>query len=126
MNSKKVKPKTIGEYIKNYPTPEQKKLREMLQLVRQAAPKAQEGIKWSMPSLSYKRILVMFAGFKHHIGFYPTAAAMKAFAKETSKFKTGRGSIQFPLDKPLPKALIKKITAYRVKQAIEKDGKWRT
>ncbi len=126
MNSKTAKPKTIGEYIKNYPAPEQKKLREMLKLTRQAAPKAEEGIKWSMPALSYKRILVMFAGFKHHIGFYPTAAAMEAFTKETSKFKTGRGSIQFPLSEPLPKALIKKITTFRVKQAIEKDGKWRT
>ena len=126
MNSKTTKPKNITEYIKTYPPQTQKKLREMLAYVRLAAPKAEEGIKWSMPALSYKRILVMFAGFNHHIGFYPTASAMKAFTKDLSKYKTGRGSIQFPLDKPLPKSLILKITACRVKKSVEKDGKWRT
>jgi uncharacterized protein YdhG (YjbR/CyaY superfamily) len=120
-----MKPKNISQYILSYPKKTQKKLREMLELVRSSAPKAEEGIKWAMPALSYKRILVMFAGFKHHIGFYPTALAMAAFAKELKKFKTGRGSVQFPLNKPLPKALIRKITTYRVKQVIEKDGKWR-
>jgi uncharacterized protein YdhG (YjbR/CyaY superfamily) len=79
-----------------------------------------------MPAYSYRRILVMFGGFKHHIGFFPTAAAMKAFAKDLSKFTTGRGSIQFPLEKPLPLALIHKLVAFRVRQSIEKDGKWRT
>jgi uncharacterized protein YdhG (YjbR/CyaY superfamily) len=120
------KAKTIAGYIKLRPPESQKKLREMLKLVKSATPKADEGIKWSMPALSYKRILVMFAGFKHHIGFYPTVAAMKPYLKDLEKFKTGKGSIQFPLNKPLPKALIKKITATRVKQAIEQDGKWRS
>jgi uncharacterized protein YdhG (YjbR/CyaY superfamily) len=125
MSPKTIKPKSIGEYIGNYPAKTQKKLREMLTLVKSRAPKAEEGIRWSMPALSYKRILVMFTAFKHHVGFYPTVAAMKPFLKDLEKFKTGKGSIQFPLDKPLPKTLIRKITARRVKQSIEQDGKWR-
>ena len=68
----------------------------------------------------------MFAAFKHHIGFYPTRSAMSAFAKELSTFTMGRGSIQFPLEKPLPLALIRKITALRVRESLEKDGKWKT
>jgi uncharacterized protein YdhG (YjbR/CyaY superfamily) len=123
---KKSKPKNIGEYIEGYPKEAQKKLREMRALIRKAAPGAKEGIKWAMPAFSYRRILVMFGGFKHHVGFYPTGSVTKVFTKELSKFKTGRGSIQFPLDKPLPKALIRKITAYRVKEEKEQDKKWKS
>lgn len=123
MNSK---PKTIPEYIKGQPKEAQKKLREMQLAVRKCAPGAVEGIRWSMPAFSYKRILVMFAGFKHHIGLYPTAAAVKAFEKNLTKYKHAKGSVQFPLDKPLPIALIKKITKFRVKQALEQDGKWKS
>jgi uncharacterized protein YdhG (YjbR/CyaY superfamily) len=79
-----------------------------------------------MPAFSYKRILVTFAAHKQHVGFYPTPSAMKAFADELSKFQTGAGSIQFPLDKPLPLPLIRKITKFRVKELVEQDGKWRT
>jgi uncharacterized protein YdhG (YjbR/CyaY superfamily) len=79
-----------------------------------------------MPAFSYHRILVMFAGFKHHIGFYPTPSAVKAFAKDLKKYHTATGSIQFTLEKPLPLPLIGKITKFRVKESLEKDGKWRT
>ena len=79
-----------------------------------------------MPAFSYRRILVTFAAFKHHIGFYPTPSAVKAFAKDLAKFATARGSIQFPLEKPLPLPLIRKITAFRVRESIEEDKKWRT
>jgi uncharacterized protein YdhG (YjbR/CyaY superfamily) len=126
MNSKLSKPKTVSQYIKASPPEAQKKLLEMLACLRSAAPKAKEGLKWGMPAFSYSRILVAFAAFKHHIGFYPTPSAVKAFAKNLTKFKTAKGSIQFPLDKPLPLPLIRKITAFRVKESIEKDGKWRT
>jgi len=94
--------------------------------IRAAAPEASEGIKWSMPAFSGKRILVTFAAHKNHIGFYPTPSAVKAFAKDLSKYHTAAGSIQFPLDKPLPVGLVKRITAFRVKESAEKDGKWRT
>ena len=120
------KPTTVAEYIAAAPKESQLKLREMLKIIRSVAPDAQEGLKWSMPAFSYKRILVTFAAHKQHIGFYPTPSAMKAFADEISKFKTGAGSIQFPLDKPLPSALIKKITKFRVKELVEQDGKWRS
>ena len=124
MTSKK--PKTVTEYINAAPKEAQKKLREMRACIRAAAPGAKEGLKWGMPAFSYRRILVTFAVFKHHIGFYPTPSAVKAFANDLSKFATARGSIQFPLEKPLPLALIRKITAFRVRESIEEDKKWRT
>ena len=120
------KPKTIADYIKAAPKEAQVKLKEMVKIIRSAAPKAEEGLKWSMPAFSFKRILVTFAAFKNHIGFYPAPSAVKAFKKELVKYKTAKGSIQFPLNKPLPASLVKKITAFRVKEAVEKDGKWRT
>jgi uncharacterized protein YdhG (YjbR/CyaY superfamily) len=94
--------------------------------IRKAAPDAKEEIKWSMPAYSYSRILVIFGGFKNHIGLFPTPSAIKKFKKEISKFKTSRGTIQFPLEKPLPLSLIKKIVAFRVRESIEEDKKWRS
>lgn len=126
MTSTKARPKSITEYINAAPKEAQKKLREMRACIREAAPGAKESLKWGMPAFSYRRILVTFAAFKHHIGFYPTPAAVKAFAKDLSKFATAKGSIQFPLEKPLPLPLIRKITAFRVRESIEEDGKWRT
>jgi uncharacterized protein YdhG (YjbR/CyaY superfamily) len=126
MTPRKALPKSVGEYIDAAPKEARQKLREMRACVRKAAPGAKESIKWRMPAFSYRRILVMFAAFKNHIGFYPTRSAMSAFAKELSKFTTGGGSIQFPLEKPLPIALIRKITALRVRESLEKDGKWKT
>ena len=122
----KARPTTVDEYIENAPKEAQKKLREMRACIRKAAPGASESLKWGMPAYSYERILVTFAAFKHHIGFYPTPSAVKAFAKEVSKFKTASASIQFALDKPLPLALIGKITAFRVRESAEQDRKWRT
>jgi uncharacterized protein YdhG (YjbR/CyaY superfamily) len=126
MKAKSARPTTISEYINAAPADARKKLREMRACVRKAAPGAEETLKYGMPAYCYQRILVIFGGFKRHIGFYPTAAAMKPFAKELSKFKGARGSIQFPLDRPLPLALIRKITATRVRNAVARDGKWRT
>ena len=119
------RPKSITEYIASAPKLAQKKLREMRGAVRSGAPKAKEGIKWSMPAVSRGRILVMFAAHKNHIGFYPTPSALRAFAKELKKYSYARGSIQFPLDKPLPKSLVKKITVFRVRESNEQDKKWR-
>jgi uncharacterized protein YdhG (YjbR/CyaY superfamily) len=121
----KTRPKTIDEYIQAAPREAQKKLREMHACIRAAAPGAKEGLKWGMPAFSYRRILVTFAGFKKHIGFYPTPSAVTAFAEELSKFSTAKGSIQFPLAKPLPLSLVRKITAFRVKESVEQDKKWR-
>ena len=123
---KKKKPESIDDYIQAAPGEAQKKLRQLHALIRATAPGAIEGLKWRMPAYSYKRILVTFAVFKYHIGFYPTPSAVKEFAKDLSKFKTASGSIQFPLDKSLPLSLIRKITLFRVRECREDDKKWRT
>src|SRR5580692_2275134 len=109
MISKTERPQSISEYINDAPKEARRKLREMRACIRRAAPGAKEGLKWGMPAFSNHRILVTFAAFEHHIGFYPTPSAVKAFAKELSRFVTGSSSIQFPLDKPLPLPLIRKI-----------------
>ena len=126
MPSRKASPKDITEYINAAPKESQKKPREMRDCIRKVAPGAKESLKWGMPAFSHRRILVMFAAFKHHIGFYPTSSAVREFASDLAKFQTARGSIQFPLEKRLPLTLIRKITAFRVQESIEKDGKWRT
>jgi uncharacterized protein YdhG (YjbR/CyaY superfamily) len=126
MAPKKSRPKSITEYINAAPKDARKKLREMRACIRASAPGAKESLKWGMPAFSYERILVTFAAFKHHIGFYPTPSAVRAFENDLSKFVTADASIQFPLEEPLPLPLIRKITAFRVRESTEKDGKWRT
>ena len=125
MLNKKLKPATIEEYIKAAPEEVQDKLRQMHACICAAAPGAEEGLKWSMPAYSYQRILVTFALFKNHIGFYPTPSAVKAFAKSLSKYKTAESSIQFPLDQPLPLDLISRITKFRVQESLMGDAKWK-
>ncbi len=126
MAPEKARPKSIAEYINAAPKEARKKLREMRICIRKAAPGSKESLKWGMPAFSYRRILVTFAAFEHHIGFYPTPSAVTAFANDLSRFATAKGSIQFPLDKPLPLPLIRKITAFRVRESVEQDKKWRT
>ncbi len=126
MTPAKSRPTTVDEYIQAAPKDARAKLRAMRACIRAAAPGAREELKWGLPGFSYQRILVMFGGFKHHIGFYPTAAVMRAMARELKGFKTAKGSIQFPLDRPLPLPLIRKLTACRVQQSITQDGKWKT
>ena len=120
------KPKTVAEYINTAPKEARKKLREMRACIRSAAPGAEESLKWGMPAFSYKRILIICGAFKHHIGFYPTTSATKAFTKQLSKFKHAKGSVQFPLDQPLPLALIRKIAAFRAQESKQEDVKWRS
>ena len=126
MTPKKTRPQSVTEYINAAPKEARKKLREMRSCIRAAAPGAEEDLKWGMPAFSHRRILVTFAAFKNHIGFYPTPSAVKAFAKDLSKFVTASASVQFPLEKPLPLSLIRKITAFRVRESLEEDAKWRT
>jgi len=118
------RPTTVADYIQAAPKEARSKLRQMRACVRAAAPRATEAIKWRMPAYSYRRILVIFAAFKQHIGFFPTASVTKAFAGELAGYHTGKGSIQFPLDKPLPLALIRRMTALRVQQSKIEDVKW--
>jgi len=124
--TKRTKPKNITEYIQAAPKETREKLRELRACIRKTAPGAQESLKWGMPAFSSRRILVTFAAFKHHIGFYPTPSAVKAFAKNVARFKTAKGSIQFPLEKPLPLPLIRKIIMFRVRESNEEDARWRS
>jgi uncharacterized protein YdhG (YjbR/CyaY superfamily) len=121
-----MKPSSVSEYIAAAPKPARAHLRGMRSLIAVAAPGATQSLKWGMPAFSYKRILVVFGAFKHHIGFFITPAVKRAFAKELTGYKTASSSVQLPLEAPLPRALIKKIAAYRVKQERAKDAKWRT
>lgn len=118
------KPKTVDEYIQQSPVESQAKLREMRAILREAAPDAEEGLKWGNPVFSHHRILFAYAGYKDHINFALNPPAVRAFEKELKDYKTGKGSISFPLDKPLPKPLIKKIARFRVKDLKENDAKW--
>jgi uncharacterized protein YdhG (YjbR/CyaY superfamily) len=113
------KPKTVNEYIDATPKDAQKHLREIRQLLRQVAPNATEAIKWGYPVLEEKRILFSFSAFKDHLNFMPTRSTLEQFKDELKGYKTGRDTIQFPYDKPLPKALIQKIAKYRVKEVRE-------
>ena len=113
----------VEAYIVAKPKGSQKKLRELRAVLKRAAPKAEEGLQWSIPAFSYSRILFTYAAFKNHIGLYPTPGAMVPFKRELARFKTGRGSIRFPLDTPLPAVLIRKIARLRVKQMKEEDAK---
>ncbi|KUO49389.1 MAG: hypothetical protein APF76_08435 [Desulfitibacter sp. BRH_c19] len=118
------KANNIDEYIAGFPQDIQKALKQMRACLRKAAPEAEESIKWGVPAFSYHRILFQFAAFKHYISFYPTPSVVKAFAKDLSDYKTSSSTIQFPLDKPLPLPLIRKIAVFRVRESIEKDVKW--
>ena len=120
-----MKPKTIEEYIYAAPTELQERLWKLHECIKTAAPGATEGLKWRMPAYSYQKILVTFAVFKKHIGFYPMPSAIKAFAKELTEYKTAEGSIQFPHGKSFPLPLIKKIVRFRVKESKEGTIKWK-
>jgi uncharacterized protein YdhG (YjbR/CyaY superfamily) len=118
------RPKTVAEYIDAAPKEARKRLREMRACLRQAAPGATESLKWGVPAFSYGRILFTYAAFKNHISLFPTPRAVKAFSDSLKKFKTSSSTIQFPLDKPLPLSLIRKIALFRVNESKEKDARW--
>jgi len=120
------RPTTVSEYIAAAPKEARGKLREMRALVSAAAPGATQSLKWGMPAFSYARILVTFAAFKKHIGFFPTSSAVRAFKDQLTGYKTASASIQLPLDKPLPRALITRIVKFRVQEAQARDAKWMT
>jgi uncharacterized protein YdhG (YjbR/CyaY superfamily) len=120
----KTKPTTVDEYIRAAPKEAQAKLRELRAILKKVAPKAEEKMKWGSPVFEEKRILFSFTAYKSHINFMPTGPAMKPFAKELAGFTTGKDTIQLPYDKPLPKTLIRKIAAFRLKEVREKDALW--
>ena len=127
MENKKAGPNSIDEYIASFPEETQKILQELRAAIKAAAPGAQEKISYQMPAFAQKGILVYFAAWKNHIGFYPTSSGTQAFMQELSVYESSKGSIKFPLDKPLPLDLISNIVRFRVaenlKKAEEKSSK---
>jgi uncharacterized protein YdhG (YjbR/CyaY superfamily) len=119
-----LKPKTVDEYIDYAPEEAQDKLREIRAILKKVVPNATEALKWGSPVFEEKRILFAYAAFKSHLNFMPTHSSMEPFKAELEKYTTGKDTIQFPYDKPLPKTLIRKIAAYRVKDVRENDARW--
>ena len=117
---KATEPKTIDEYIAACPSDVQGRLRELRATIRKAAPQAEETISYKMPTFKLNGNLVYFAAFKDHIGFYPIPTGIEAFKKELSLYKQGKGSVQFPLDKPLPLKLVTRIVKFRAKENLAK------
>lgn len=114
------KPNSIDNYIADFPEETRQILQQVRLTVSKAAPKAEETINYGIPTFTLNGNLVHFAGYKSHIGFYPAPSGIEAFKNELSVYKGAKGSVQFPLDKPMPLALITKIVKFRVKENLEK------
>lgn len=123
MISKKHKVQTIDQYIKAFPKDIQHILEKIRRTIQKAAPEAEEAISYQIPTFKLHGNLVHFAAFKNHIGFYPASKAIEVFKSELSSYKTSKGAIQFPFDKPIPFSLISKITRFRVKENLDKKKK---
>lgn len=120
MDKNKASFTTIDEYIATFPKETQTILEEIRATIKAAAPEAQEKISYQMPTFFLNGNLVHFAAFKNHIGFYPVPSGIEKFKKELSVYEQGKGSARFPLDKPMPLALITKIVKFRVKENLAK------
>lgn len=115
--------KTIDEYIAQFPKDVQILLEKMRAIISKAAPKAEEGMAYGIPTFKLNRNLVHFGGYKSHIGFYPAPSGIEAFKKELAKYEGSKGTIRFPLDKPLPATLITQVVKFRVAKNLEKVKK---
>ena len=110
----------IDNYIAGFPKETQDILQQVRRAIIKAAPAAEETISYGIPTFNLKGNLVHFAGYKNHIGFYPTPSAIEAFQKELSIYKSAKGSVQFPINESMPLTLISKIVKYRVKENLER------
>lgn len=122
MDNNKIEFHSIDEYISTFPEDVQQKLQSIRSVIKNTAPEAVEKISYQMPTFYLHGNLVHFAAFKHHIGFYPAAKGIEAFNQELSAYKGAKGSVQFPLDKPLPLDLITRIVKFRVEQNMQKTS----
>lgn len=120
MQSDQPAPQTIDEYIAGFPDDVQQILQQIRQTIHAAAPDAQEAISYQMPTFKLRGNLVHFAAYKKHIGFYPAPVGIEAFKDELAPYASSKGTVQFPLNQPIPFDLISKITAFRVQQNLEK------
>ncbi|SMF92074.1 Uncharacterized conserved protein YdhG, YjbR/CyaY-like superfamily, DUF1801 family [Paenibacillus uliginis N3/975] len=124
MEGNKITYESMDDYISQFPHEVQAILETLRKVIKESAPDAKEKISYQMPTFVLHGNLVHFAAYKNHIGFYPAPSGINAFKHELSKYKGAKGSIQFPIDKPLPYELIRKIVQFRVAENIEKaEGK---
>ena len=110
----------VEEYIAGFPEGTQKLLQQVRKAIQKAAPEAVETISYNMPAFSQNGILVYFAGYENHIGFYPTSSGIREFSEEIKEYKNSKGAIQFPLDARIPVDLIQRIVKFRLKECIQK------
>ena len=115
------KPSNIDEYISDFPVEVQKMLEQIRGAIKQTAPGAIEVISYGMPAFKLNGILVWFAAYSKHVGFYPHSTGIEAFKKELSTYKSSKGAVQFPLDKPLPLDLIIEIVKFRLSENLQKE-----
>jgi len=115
------KPKDIDEYIAGFPKDIQNTLEQLRSTIKKAAPEAEETISYGIPAFKMNGSLVYFAAYSNHIGFYPRVSGIAPFKKELSMYKGGKGTVQFPLDKPLPLDLIAKIVKFRVRENLQRS-----
>jgi uncharacterized protein YdhG (YjbR/CyaY superfamily) len=112
-------PTTIDDYIDGFPEPTQVALHDVRRTIAEAAPDALETFSYGIPTFDLRgKHLVHFAGFRAHVGFYPTPSGIEAFRDELAPYPSGKGSVRFPLDEPIPLDLIRRITAYRVREVV--------
>jgi len=122
MKTDRTAPKNIDEYIAGFPPDVQEILQKIRATIKKAAPNAEETIKYQMPTFTLHGNLAYFAAFKTHIGFYPIPTGIEKFKKELAPYKQGKGSVQFPLDQPIPYGLISKIVKFRVQENMAKTA----
>jgi uncharacterized protein YdhG (YjbR/CyaY superfamily) len=123
MAPSRVKYNNIDEYITSFPEEIQKLLKQVRATIKEAAPGAGETINYGIPTFTLSGNLVHFAAFKNHIGFYPTPSGIETFKKELSVYEGAKGSVKFPIDKPMPLELIGKIVKFRVKEKLAQKSK---
>ena len=114
------KPENIDQYIANFPLETQKLLQQIRETIHKTVPEAKEVISYGMPAFKQNAVLVYFAGYAKHIGFYPTGSGIEAFKEEFTQYKWSKGAVQFPLNKPLPLDLITRITKFKAERDLEK------
>jgi uncharacterized protein YdhG (YjbR/CyaY superfamily) len=122
MSAPRPKFKTIDEYIVSFPSDVQEKLEKLRRVIKGSAPRAEEAIAYGIPTFRLNGNLVHFAAFKDHISFFPTSSPIPVFKKELAPYKQSKGTIQFPMDRPIPFDLVKKIVKYRVNENLDKSS----
>ena len=113
---------SVDQYIATFPASTKKILKEMRMTIKEAAPDAEEVISYNMPAFKQQGILVYYAGYGKHIGFYPVSSAITAFKKDLSDFELSKGTVRFPLDRPIPFDLVTKIVKFRVAENLKKSA----